>query len=290
MLSLSSRLASTGVLLADGAMATNLYDMGLALGDAPELWLDRHPERIAELHRHFVDAGADIILTNSFRAIARRLRRIGPQARARMLNERAAEIARGVADTASRAVIVAGSVGTTGDHITVNGGLTADDAATIFAELIDGLKTGGVDVIWIETPSSAEEIRAAATAAAHLGMPYTLTASFHVQHFTPAMVAGLIATLPTPPVAIGANCGLGMDATLDAIKAISRGDHGLAIISKSNAGLPIRRGLGLAYPATPEGMAEHAVRAIQAGARIVGACCGTTPGHIFAIRAHIPHA
>ena len=108
-------LAEKGVLLADGATGTNLFNMGLESGEAPELWNETAPEKIAALHRNFVDAGADIILTNSFGGTRQRLKLHNAQDRVHELNKRAAEIAKSVADKAGRKVIVAGSVGPTGE-------------------------------------------------------------------------------------------------------------------------------------------------------------------------------
>src|SRR6202167_3192362 len=158
-------LAEGRPLLADGATGTNLFEVGLTSGDNPEAWNATHPDSIRALHRSFVDAGADIILTNSFGGNRRRLALHDQAARARALSRMAAENARVVADKAGRPVIVAGSVGPTGDLLAPLGPLTEDDAVEIFAEQIEGLKEGGVDVVWIETMSSLEEVRAAAPAA-----------------------------------------------------------------------------------------------------------------------------
>jgi len=175
---LQTLLAEDRPLLADGATGTNLFGVGLASGESPELWNADHPDRIRALHQAFVDAGSDIILTNSFGGNRRRLALHGAEARARELNRLAAENARAVADKAVRPVVVAGSVGPTGDIFAPLGPLTEDEAVDVFAEQIDGLREGGADVVWIETMSAAEEISAAALAAARVGAPFTVTASF----------------------------------------------------------------------------------------------------------------
>ena len=159
---LSRLLAEKGVLLADGATGTNLFQMGLTSGDAPELWNDTHPDRIRALHRAFVEAGADIVLTNSFGCNRRRLALHALEARTGELAEKAARLARAEADAAGRPVVVAGSVGPTGDLFAPLGPMTEAEAIEVFAEEMEGLKAGGVDVIWIETMSAPEEIRAAA--------------------------------------------------------------------------------------------------------------------------------
>ncbi|MEO1710258.1 MAG: homocysteine S-methyltransferase family protein, partial [Pseudomonadota bacterium] len=142
-------LAERHCLLADGATGTNLFDVGLVSGDAPELWNVDEPDKIRALHQSFVDAGADIILTNTFGANARRLMLHKAEDRVHELNKRAAELAREVAQTVERPVIVAGSVGPTGDLFQPLGELTEEQARDVFAEQIAGLAEGGVDVIWI---------------------------------------------------------------------------------------------------------------------------------------------
>ena len=203
---LQSLLAEGRPLLADGATGTNLFAMGLTSGDAPELWNETHPDRIRSLHQAFVDAGADIILTNSFGGNRRRLALHGLEARVGELNRMAAQNARAVADKAGRPVVAAGSVGPTGDILAPLGPLTEDEAVEIFVEQIEGLRDGGADVVWIETMSAAEEMRAAAKAAARVGMPYTVTASFDTAGRTmmgvsPAALGALLAGFEPKPLA-----------------------------------------------------------------------------------------
>ena len=152
--------------------------MGLEAGEAPELWNETAPEKITALHQNFVDAGADIILTNSFGGTRHRLKLHHAQDRVHELNKRAAEIARAVADKAGRKVIVAGSVGPTGELLVPLGAMTYDEAVEAFAEQIKGLKEGGAEIAWIETMSAPDEAKAAAQAAIEVGMPYTYTVSF----------------------------------------------------------------------------------------------------------------
>lgn len=287
---LAHRLAEGDVLLADGATGTNLFDMGLTSGDAPELWLEAHPDRVRSLHRAFVQAGADIILTNSFGANGRRLMLHDMEKQARALNRRAAELARAEADAAGRAVIVAGSVGPTGDLFAPLGALTEADAIAVFAEQIEGLKQGGVDVIWIETMSAVEEMRAAAIAAAAAGMPYTLTASFDtagrtMMGLTPRGFVDFATALLPPPLAVGSNCGVGAADLVVSVLAMTGDLPGTPIIAKANAGIPTVHGDHTHYSGTPETMAAYTHLAIDSGARIIGGCCGTTPAHLAAMRA-----
>jgi len=286
---LARRLGEGKALLADGATGTNLFDMGLASGDAPELWLDSHPERIAALHGAFVDAGADIILTNSFGGNARRLMLHDLQHRAGEINANAARIARAVADKAGRPVVVAGSVGPTGDLFAPLGALTEAEAVDVFAEQMAGLKAGGVDVLWIETMSAVEEMRAAATAAARVGMPYVLTASFDTSGRTmmglqPASLVAFATALVPPPLAVGSNCGVGASDLVVSVLSMTQALPGIAIVAKANAGVPTVHGDHVHYSGTPETMERYAHLAIDAGATIVGGCCGTTPGHLAAMR------
>ncbi len=293
---LQALLAEGRPLLADGATGTNLFAMGLTSGDNPELWNIEHPERIESLHRAFVDAGSDIILTNSFGANRRRLMLHGLEARARELNRLAAQTARKVADAARRPVAVAGSVGPTGDLIAPLGPLSEDEAVEVFVDQIEGLREGGADVAWIETMSAAEEIRAAALAAAKCGMPYTITASFDTAGRTmmgvaPAAFGALVEAFEPAPIAYGANCGVGASDLLAAVLGMR---EGAPLISKANAGVPQWRGAEIHYSGTPELMARYAGLAVDCGARIIGGCCGSTPAHVAAMRrgldAHKPGA
>jgi methionine synthase I (cobalamin-dependent) len=283
---LQSLLAENRPLLADGATGTNLFAMGLTSGDAPELWNAEHPERIESLHRAFVDAGSDIILTNSFGANRRRLMLHKLEARTREFNRLAARNARKVADAAGRPVVVAGSVGPTGDLLAPLGPLREDEAVDVFVEQIEGLREGGADVAWIETMSAAEEMRAAARAAGRCGMPYTVTASFDTAGRTmmglaPLAFSDLVEGFDPAPIAYGANCGVGASDLLVAILGMG---PGAALIAKANAGVPQWHGAEIHYSGSPELMEIYAGLAVDCGARIVGGCCGNTPAHIKAMR------
>lgn len=286
---LSLLLAEKGVLLADGATGTNLFAQGLVSGEAPELWNEREPGKIVGLHRGFLDAGADIILTNSFGGTRQRLKLHQAEDRVFDLNRRAAELARQATAQTGRRVIVAGSVGPTGELMEPLGALTHDGAVAAFGEQIAGLKAGGVDVIWIETMSSAEEIRAAAQAAREAGMPYVFTASFDtagrtMMGMTPAELTALVPQGPQGPRAVGANCGVGASDLLSSILDMSAAHPDAVLIAKANCGIPVVRGDTVAYTGTPEVMARYACLAIDAGARIVGGCCGTACEHLAAMR------
>ena len=286
-ISLDALLEVGRPVLADGATGTNYMGMGLGPGEPPELWNLDAPDKVRALHQQFVDAGADIILTNTFGCNRYRLALHGAEDRTAEIARRAAELAGEVAAAADRPVVVAGSIGPTGELIEPLGALTEDDAMAAFVEELEGLAGGGADVAWIETKSAPPEMRAAARAAIEVGMPYTVTASFDTAGRTmmglrPAELVDVFAELPVPPVAIGANCGVGASDLLVAIQQMRRG--GLTIIAKSNCGIPQFRGAEVEYSGDPELMGEYATLAVDSGAQIVGGCCGTSPTHLARMR------
>ncbi len=287
-LSLADLLSEKRPLLADGATGTNLFAMGLVAGDTPEVWNDTHPERIRKLHQDFVDAGSDIILTNSFGGNARRLMLHKLEGKVRELNRAAARLAREVADASGRIVVVAGSVGPTGDLFAPLGPITEDEAVDVFAQQMEGLAEGGAEVMWIETMSAPEEMRAAVRAAAKLGLPCTLTASFDtagktMMGMSPASLPVFASELPATPLAVGANCGVGASDLLVSVLAM-RGRSSIPIIAKANCGIPQWHGDHIHYTGTPELMADYAALAADAGASIIGGCCGTSAIHLAAMR------
>jgi 5-methyltetrahydrofolate--homocysteine methyltransferase len=290
--SLADLLASRRVVLADGATGTNYFLIGLESGEPPELWNVDHPARVAALHQDFVDAGADVILTNTFGCNRHRLALHGAEHRVFELAKAAAAIARGVADAADRPIVVAGSVGPTGELLAPLGALDPAGARAAFREQVDGLLAGGADVAWIETMSAPEELLAAATAAIEAGIPYTVTCSFDTAGRTmmglrPSDLAGVFDGLPEPPLAYGANCGVGAPDILATLLELSTAEPAATLICKGNCGVPRFEGVDIVYSGTPELMARYATLAIDAGARIVGGCCGTSPGHLAAMRAAI---
>ena len=276
-------------LLADGATGTTLFNTGLMSGDAPEFWNVDHPDRIRALYRGAVEAGSDLFLTNSFGGNASRLKLHAAQDRVFELNRAAAELGREVADAAGRPVVVAGSVGPTGDIMQPVGSLSHADAVEMFHEQAEGLKAGGVDVLWLETISAPEEYRAAAEAFARAGMPWCGTMSFDTAGRTmmgvtaPAMV-DLVESLPNPPIAFGANCGTGAADLLRTVLGFAEAGPTRPLIAKGNAGIPKYVDGHIHYDGTPALMADYAVLARDAGARIIGGCCGTQPEHLKRMR------
>lgn len=290
---LSQLLAERGTLLADGATGTNLFNMGLEAGEAPELWNTAHPDRIAALYRGAVEAGSDLFLTNTFGGTAARLKLHDAQGRVRELNRIGAGIGREIADRArnggGRRVLVCGSMGPTGEIMQPMGALTHELAVEMFHEQAEGLKEGGADVLWVETISAPEEYRAAAEACARTGLPWVGTMSFDtagrtMMGLTSADLVKLVGKLPVPPVAFGANCGVGASDLLRTIMGFAAQGPELPIVAKGNAGIPRYQEGAIVYDGTPALMAEYAVLARDAGASIIGGCCGTMPAHLRAMR------
>ena len=292
---LEDLLASGRVLVADGATGTNYFKMGLTSGEPPEFWVTDHPDRVKSLHQQFVDAGADIILTDTFGCNRHRLKLHKAEARVHELASGAARLAREVADASTRPVVVAGSIGPTGELFEPLGAMTETEAIDTFAEQIRGLFDGGADVAWIETMSAPEEMLAAAKAAIREGVPYVCTMSFDTAGRTmmgvlPQTLEAQFAELDRKPLAIGANCGVGASDILVSISEM-RG-FATPIVAKGNCGIPKFEGTTITYSGTPELMGKYAALAADAGARIVGGCCGTSPEHLASIRSaltkHLP--
>lgn len=286
---LSKLLETRDWLMADGATGTNLFNMGLTSGDAPEMWNETHPENIKKLYSFAVDAGSDIFLTNSFGGNASRLKLHGAEKRARELSRMAAEIGREVADASGRTVIVAGSVGPTGDIMVPVGTLSHADAVEMFHEQAEGLKEGGADVLWLETISAPEEFRAAAEGFALAGMDWCGTMSFDtagrtMMGVTSADMVQLVESLANPPIAFGANCGTGSSDLLRTVLGFAAQGTERPIIAKGNAGIPKYHDGHIHYDGTPELMGDYAVMARDCGATIIGGCCGTMKDHLQHMR------
>jgi methionine synthase I (cobalamin-dependent) len=288
-LSFIEALASRPWLLADGATGTNYFQMGLMSGDAPELWNVDHPERVRQLHREFIAAGADIILTNTFGGNRHRLKLHNDQHRVHELNVAAVKNARAEADAAGRTVYVAGSMGPTGEIFMPVGMMPHEEGVAAFAEQAAALKDGGVDVLWIETMSSEEELRAAVEGAATVGLPIVTTMSFDtngrtMMGITPKAFGALTASLADQPVAIGANCGVGASELIATVLGITEARPDAVVVAKGNCGVPQYVEGKIHYTGTPELMADYARIALDAGARIIGGCCGTSPEHLASMR------
>jgi 5-methyltetrahydrofolate--homocysteine methyltransferase len=280
-----SWISSRPYVIADGATGTNLFQVGLETGYPPELWNVEQPEKIRQLHQSFVDAGSDLILTNSFGGTGFRLKLHQSETRVYELNKAAAMLARGIADNAGRRVIVAGSIGPTGELFAPLGALDRDSAIAAFTEQAEALADGGADVLWIETMSALEEVEAATAAAKTTGLPVMATMTFDTAG------RSMMGILPADYAQFavehglhgyGANCGIGPAELMDAVLGIKK-DNAPFLIAKGNCGIPSYQDGAIHYHGTPELMAEYAVLARDAGVKIIGGCCGTSPEHVAAM-------
>jgi 5-methyltetrahydrofolate--homocysteine methyltransferase len=287
---LAALQAARSVLVADGGMGTSLFAAGLATGDSPELWNVERPDAVAAVHRAFVDAGADIILTNTFGGTRSRLELHGLEGRVAQVNAAGVAVARRVADAADRPVVVAGSVGPTGSLFEPLGPLTIETGTELFREQMEALAAAGADVVWIETLSAVDELEAAVAAAQTTGLPIVSTMSFDTHGKTmmgvsPRDLAAWWQRAGVPaPAAIGANCGIGPADGILAAMEIHQAAPEIAVVVKANCGVPEIVDGRVWYPASSTAMSEYARLAVRAGIRIVGACCGSTPEHIRQIR------
>ncbi len=284
-------LQTRGTLLADGATGTNFFAMGLQSGDAPELWNVDYPERVAAHYQSFIDAGSDLVLTNSFGGTRYRLKLHQAEHRVSELNVAAARILREVVDAGEREVVVAGSIGPSGEILAPLGDLQPEDAIEGFAEQALALEQGGADMLWIETMSSREEVQLAVEGARRTALPIVFTMSFDTNGRTMMGVgaADMMALQRELGVhACGTNCGIGAAEVVAAIlnfRANLTDGENTVLVAKANCGLPEFVDGEIVYNGTPEIMARYAVLARDAGARIVGGCCGTSPQHVAAMRA-----
>ena len=288
MVSLAALLAEKRPLLVDGAMGTELFARGLSAGDPPEMWNLEMTDAVVDVHREYVKAGSDIILTNSFGGNAFRLKLHELQDRVEELNDVAARNARAAADAADRAVVVAGSMGPTGELLEPMGALTPTTAAAAFADQARGLTAGGADLLWIETMSSLEEVEAAiAGARSASGLPIAVTLSFDTAGRTMMGVTADEVAARLEPLALaafGANCGNNIAETEAAVLDLKAAVSTVPIIVKANAGIPEFVGDKLHYTATPQVMGAHVARMRDAGIDIIGGCCGTATEHIVYMR------
>ncbi len=288
MNSLDKLLETGNPILLDGAMGTMLMNAGLESGDSPELWNIDYPERIAAVHRDYIQAGSQIILTNSFGGTRPRLDMHNIGDRTLELNRAAAKIARAEADAAPHTVAVAGSMGPTGQLLEPMGTLTFDDAKDAFAKQAQGLLEGGVDIFWIETMSDLNEVKAAVAGIRSASdLPISATMSFDTNRHTMMGVSPAKAIEALSPLDIrfiGANCGTGSDELEEAVQAMSEVNPDIMLVGKANAGIPQMTASGdVVYNGSPELMAQYARNISEIGATLIGGCCGSGPEHIRAM-------
>ncbi len=294
---LTRAVAKHGALVADGAMGTNLFQRGLATGEAPEIWNVEHPDRIGEVHREFIEAGANIILTNSFGGSRFRLKLHGADHRVQTLNRAAAAIARSAAEGYGGDVLVAGSIGPSGELFVPVGTVNHRDGCAQFAEQAQALADGGADLIWVETMSAREEVEAAVDGARSTGLPIVVTMTFDtngrtMMGITPEDAGRWLSGLGDRVVAVGANCGIGPAEAILSLLDLAAAVPDKFVVAKANCGVPEFIDGDFKFTGTPEVMARYARLARNVGATIIGGCCGTNPRHLKAIadalRDHLP--
>jgi len=280
------RLQAGEVLVADGATGTNLQKMGVRPGTPPEeLVLDR-PELVVGLASAFVEAGSDLILTCTFGGTGLRMKESKYAGRAGEINRRAVELARQAA-AKGRDVLVAGSIGPTGQLVKPFGPLTIEAAEATFAEQAGSLAEAGVDLLVIETMFAFDEADAAFKAA-HAVTDLPIVVSFSYDRGVRTMMG----VKPTDMVKhyralgatlVGANCGTTLENMEKIQQEYAATEAGFPLWAKPNAGLPRSDGEQTIYDVTPEQMGEFARKYVALGAHVVGGCCGSTPEHVAAI-------
>lgn len=274
--------------LADGAMGTMLFASGLQFGDPPEIWNLTQPDVIRRIHRGYLDAGSRILLTNTFGGNRLRLSLHGNESRVAELNQMAALLLRAEVDAAATGALVAGDIGPSGSIMMPIGTLDFGEAVDVFAEQAAALVAGGVDLIWIETMSDLEEIHAAVTGIRQVApsIPLIATMTFDTRGHTMMGVTperAVHALAEWGADAIGGNCGNGPDELIPVIAKMRAAERDVVLVGKSNAGMPELVDMKAVYRAAPETMAAYALDIREAGASIIGACCGSTPLHLEAM-------
>lgn len=285
--SLLQRVAAGEIILGDGAMGTMLHAAGLTGGAAAELWNVEHPERVRAVHAAYAAAGSQIVETNTFGGTAARLRHHGLAERVVEFNQAGATLARDA--VAGLGVLVAGSIGPTGELLEPLGTLSAAEAEAMFAEQARGLAAGGVDLVIVETMSDLNEVEAAIrgvrAAAPDLLIAATLTFGTKGRTMMGVSPQQALQTLHERGVRlIGANCGNGpqeIEAVM--VQMAQHRPEGVYLVAQSNAGLPRDVNGAAIFDGTPEVMAVYARRMRDLGVNIIGACCGSTPAHIRAM-------
>ncbi len=291
---LLARFESGEIVVGDGAMGTMLQGVGLTDGGAPEIWNVEKPEALREIYQAYADAGADVITTNTFGGSLGRLQFHNVGDRVYELNRAAAELAKEVA--ASTGALVAGDIGPSGELIEPVGILTMDEAIDMFAEQARGLIDGGSDFILIETMSHLNEMEAAIRGVRKVDPDVFIAAtmSFDTNYHTMMGVSprDALQTLADWGVtAIGANCGNGPEEIEVVMTQMAQyRPDGIYLIAQSNAGLPQYVDGKIEYDGTPDVMAEYALKMRNLGINYIGACCGSTPAHIAAMKAALDEA
>lgn len=285
-------LAGKKVLICDGAMGTFLHQKGLKPGECPELWCVERAEDVMDIHRAYREAGSHLVECNSFGGSRIKLEEYGLEDRVAELNRAAAAIARKVAGEDQ---FVLGSIGPTGEFMEPLGELEEQEMVEIFREQALALEAGGADVVIVETMTALDEALAGVRAVKeNTGM--AVIASFT---FDPLQTGGYATMMGLRPAAAakaareagadaaGSNCGLGPEHMINIIREMNEAVPGMPLLAMPNAGMPVYENGITVFKQTPEDMAAHVGELLDAGVRILGGCCGTTPAHIAALRSTV---
>lgn len=285
---LSRRLESPDPLLADGAIGTMLMKRGLKAGACPESFNLDHPEVLRDIAREYVDAGAEIIQTNTFGGSPLKLSLFALEKKMRDINARAIESAR---DASVGRAFISGSCGPSGKLLEPYGDASPDSVYESFRNQLRVFAEEGVDMICIETMTDIAEAKLALEAAKSVSstIPVAVTMTYDPtpRGFFTIMGTGVADTVKILTSSgariVGSNCGNGT-ANMEKIAEEFRGQTSLPLLIQSNAGIPEMRGDEPVYAETPGIMAESAIRLLRLGVKIIGGCCGTTPSHTLAMR------
>ncbi len=282
-----NKIKQDKILVSDGAWGTFLQQKGLKIGECPEEWNLTHPDEVLDIARSYIEAGADMIETNSFGGTRFKLEKFGLAEQVFELNKAAAEISREAAGDK----FVLGSVGPTG-KILMMGDVTEEELYEAFKEQAKGLEAGGADVIMIETMSDLDEARIAIQAAKeNTGCEVFCTMTF--EKTVTGEFRSMMGVSPTEMVQtlidagaelLGANCGNGIAGMVGIVEEIRKANPDIPILVHANAGMPVYQDGETVFPEKPEEMAALVSKIIAAGANIIGGCCGTTPDHICKVR------
>ena len=287
MKNLRDLIESNELVILDGGWGTELDLLGLEPGVCPELWNIENPKAVEQVAKNYVDIGSQIVLTNTFGGSPLKLKKFGLETKVEEINKAGVQLSK---KAAGELAYVFASVGPTGEFIEPLGDFTAEGLTQVFEQQIAALIAGGADAILIETMSDLDEIECAIAATRKLDakIPIAVSLTFEkgingfatMMGVTPQMACERLSNVDI----IGANCGNGPETMIELIAEIAQCTK-LPIWARANAGLPILENGKTIFPASPQEMGAAAPKMVQAGARFIGGCCGTTPQHIQAMAA-----